>query len=130
MKTITHIASQRTEGIINPLLIQQQFEMTEMEHKQFIYDLGCKFLHEFYTNDLLAISIIEKLPHYWRWFRNEFLQWENDLVTYIEVNNLIAEQSNYKEIITQLMLDQLTFESYLTFLKIYKKEIQNGTNCR
>jgi len=124
MKTITHIDTQRTEGIVNPLLIQESFSFSEMEYKQFVYELGLKFLKEFYGQDDLAIQMVERSIYFWKWWKNEYLQWEKDLLNYITRNDLLAVKENYVEVMSNLLLDQLTFESYLTFLKIYKDKLR------
>lgn len=124
MKTITHIDTQRTEGIVNPLMVQESFSFSEMEYKQFIYELGLRFLNEFYAEDTASIEIVERTVHYWKWFKSEHLQWEKLFINEIEKENLIAKKSDYLYIMQNVITDKTTFESYLTFLKLYKDKLR------
>lgn len=124
MKTITHIDTQRTEGIVNPLLVQESFSFSEIEYKQFIYELGLRFLKEFYGQDDLAIQMVERSISFWKWWKNEYLQLEKKLYDTFYDHKIDPEKENFKGAMTQLIIHQFTFESYLTFLKIYKDKIR------
>jgi hypothetical protein len=124
MKTITHIDTQRTEGIVNPLLVQESFSFSEIEYKQFIYELGLRFLKEFYGQDDLAIQMVERSIYFWKWWKNEYLQLEKKLYDTFYEAKIDPEKENFKGAMTQLIIHQFTFESYLTFLKIHKDKIR------
>lgn len=124
MKTITHIDTQRTEGIVSPLLVQQSFSFSEMEYKQFVYELGVHFLKEFYVEDTLAIAMVERSVYFWKWFKNEYLRLELILFEQIQQSNRIVDKDLFMGGMKVMIIDPSPFESYLTFLKIYKDKLR------
>lgn len=123
MKTITHIDKQRTEGIVNPLLVQKKFKLSEMEYKQLIYNLGIQFLQEVYVNDQWSVATFERSVYFWKWWKNEFIQWELGLMMYIESNQKEVDKDYYNYCMDNLANHDSTYESFETFLKLYGSTI-------
>lgn len=123
MKTTTHIEKQRVEGIINPLLVQQSFSISEMEYKQLIYDLGLKFLKYVYGDDEPNIRIFETSIHFWKWWRNEYLQFEIAYIIHLNKKGESPDKEKYKIIMSNISDDEGSYESFLVFQKQFGKKI-------
>jgi hypothetical protein len=125
---ITHIEKQRVEGIINPLLIQQSFSLSEMEHKQMIYDLGMKFLNYVYGDDEPNIRIFETSIYFWKWWKLEFLHWEMSYINHINKKDEMPDKDDYKVVMAIISDDEGTYESFLVFQKQLGKKIMLSIN--
>lgn len=120
---ITHIGKLRTEGIANPILVQYYFKISEIEYKQLVYDLGLKFLNEVYQDDQEMISILERSIFYWKWWKAEFLVWENVGIEYMQSNKIDGDKNYYTYIMDNLTTHSETFQGFENFIKIYAKKI-------
>lgn len=76
----TQVQYRRDDMELNSTFVQQHAKMYEQEYKQFIYDLGIQFLEVRFKTAPQHIQTLEKSKLYWKWWRNEFFQFEKGLL--------------------------------------------------
>ena len=45
---------------------------TEMQYAEYVYNTGLEYLKEYLCGDMHAISILERSPIFWAWWKNHF----------------------------------------------------------
>ncbi len=127
MKNKTHVAAVAENRLSVEEQILKYSTLTEMERKARIYQMGLAFLRLQYPKCNPAfngyIAQLERSPQYWKWFRQEWYQWEQDYTQFIiQHEPKIGREEYYQEMLPMLQ-DHRTLHSYSMFLKIFKDQI-------
>ncbi|MEO9258574.1 MAG: hypothetical protein ABI207_09330, partial [Crocinitomicaceae bacterium] len=82
MKTITHIAIQRQEGVQNRDHIAKSLKLKEVEYEECVFAIGIVFLNEIYPeNDSVFLPLFKNASRsavFWKWWKAEWHIWEQD----------------------------------------------------
>jgi hypothetical protein len=121
MKTkthLSHVAEQRgtVEDVIRSLI-----GLSEMDHKQMIYEFGLTFLHLTYTDPEFGkdIRAFERSALFWKWWRMEYYQWEQDYLRFLNDSGHSPCFEHYYNEMLPVLQDGKTLDSFLMFLKIF-----------
>lgn len=118
---ITHIDRMRTEGIVVPIWIQETFNLSGDERKEFIYNQGLIFLENRYEGDEETIKVYSYSKGYWKWWKKSFLSWELDLMRFIVDHKIEITTELYLSEMSVLAHDRTTTTDWELFLKIHKR---------
>lgn len=118
---ITHIDRMRTEGILVPIWIQETFNLSGDERKEFIFNQGLIFLENRYEGDKETIQVYSCSKGYWKWWKKSFLSWELDLMRFIVDHKIEITAELYLSEMSVLAHDRTTTADWELFLKIYKR---------
>jgi len=119
-KKITHIETRRLEGEFNKQFIQEATEMTEMEYNEFLFNVGIEFLKETYGEGQPEFIRFSRMPFFWKWWRQEYFLWEQDLLKHCSDCQLVPTVEFYKCEMRVLAHDRVTDQAYVQFLKACK----------
>ena len=115
---VSHINQKRTEAILNRVLVQGEFDLTDEQYSMFIYELGYTFLQKVYPNRQDSVETFSQDQRFWKWWKASFSQWENELIEYLQFNLINAGPELYTSEMSVLAYDQVTETAWNTYLKI------------
>lgn len=118
-KTITHIATIRTDRVLNAVWICETFGISELDYKTMIYDLGMNFLDNIFGFNTKRGMNYACTSYYWQWFKSEHLVWESDLIQFIQDHRPRITTELYTSEMEVLIHDRTTQESFNNFLKFF-----------
>lgn len=117
MKT-SHVNNIRTEMQLNAAAVQTGFEMTELEYKEFVFNLGCQFIENVFPQSKELQSKFLYEPLYWAWWRNIYFMWELEFLNFIFEHQLPADKNDYLSEMEVVAHDGLTEHKFQNLLKI------------
>lgn len=116
-KKTTHIEMRRLEGEFNRQFIQQAAELSELEYNTLVLDFGLEFLTETYGIDSEEYVRFSRMPFFWKWWKQEYFLWEQDLLKHCADAQFVPDAGFYKDEMRVLAHDRLTDHSFVQFLK-------------
>ncbi len=120
-KTITHISTVRTEGIITRIHVMQVLGLDDLQYGQIVHESGMAFLQDMYTDfDEKWIDKLATLKAFWTWWKSEWLIWEQALLMKVAGHEHSLTIESYKTYMTCTGESMLTLNSFGNFLKICK----------
>lgn len=67
-------------------IIQQLLNWDELQYGQFIYDCGLQYLHQYIIDDADGIATLERSRIFWTWWRNHWMQRDEQFIQKANVN--------------------------------------------
>tara|TARA_R110002111_G_scaffold97662_2_gene150928 strand:+ start:218 stop:601 length:384 start_codon:yes stop_codon:yes gene_type:complete len=123
MKPLTLTQKTKVRFASNQQFIQQELNLTELEHNELLLEIGCRFLeNEFPRNNSLSEKWYLEYAYsnsFWKWWK---LEWNNWL------SLLIEKQSFYNGATIEKAMEILLHRSGTkeSFNKQYIKTLHNG----
>jgi len=127
MKTKTHIqiAAENRLSVGEELL--EMTRISDFDRKEMIYAAGLVFLNEVYPrNNAMLLPMNEKLErnaNFWKWWRQEWYQWEQDYLCFITEHQVKLTAGLYANEMAVMPHDRITEQSFQMFLKIFKDRL-------
>ncbi len=93
MKTKTRIDKRRMEFESNRQYIQHAVGLSDYNYNLLIYETGMLFLNQLYpegTSFYKWLSIHERSPSFWKWWKAEWHKWEDEFLQQLEDNKVIT----------------------------------------
>lgn len=100
--------------------VQESFTMNELAYKHLQFELGCKFLEDTYGVGTAQYMRMATNKMFWNWWRIEYVAWEREFITEVDLVKLPITAEIYTDEMTVLVHDRQTSISYIEFLKIVK----------
>jgi hypothetical protein len=93
----------------NQAYIQKVANLTEFEYNNFLFQCGIKFLEELYPPiDTFYKKYYQEHAYsksFWKWWKVEFKQWENNLIEHLKLNKFEIDKGIYFQEMEQMYMD-------------------------
>lgn len=121
MKTQTHIATQRTEGVNNMFYVLTVLRMNKDEYEWHFIDCGLDFLRKLFPANEIYQEYYEyhmRKKFFWKWFRVQWLSYEQSYVNYLQDHHIIPTESAWREEMLKLASDEKTLIDFDHYIKL------------
>lgn len=115
----TQIEKRKIEGVMNKEFVQLITNLSDLEYNTKIYETGIEFLQESYGFNSEFFRFFERLPLFWKWWRQEYFMWEQDLIRACG-DDLSFDRQFYLDEMRIVAHDRRTDQSFNGFLKMIK----------
>lgn len=124
MKKISHVQSTKSEMLLNAIAVQVEFGFSDLEYKEFIYDLGVEFVKTVFPTSNANQEYCLRNKLFWNWWRLIFFSWEKDLINFLyeekDIYDFFSESPRgfYEAEMKTLAHDSITESQFQNILKI------------
>lgn len=77
----------------NANYVQKNMQLSEFDYKEFIFELGLKFL-EIRFRHHNEMMVVATMPRYWKWFKNEYHLYELEYLDDVKLIHLLTNRAS------------------------------------
>lgn len=119
VEAATQVNKRKAEGAHNRDFVQNITQLSDLDYNSNIYNTGIEFLEQSYGMGSEFFKFFERMPLFWKWWRQEYFLWEQDLIRACS-DDLCFDRQFYIDEMRVLSHDRRTDYSFNTFLKMIK----------
>lgn len=93
---------------LNQAYIQKVVNLNDFEYNDFLFQCGIKFLEELYPLEEGYKKYYQEHAYskpFWKWWKVEFKQWENNLLKHLKLNQFEIDKGIYIQEMEQMYMD-------------------------
>jgi hypothetical protein len=117
-KDLISTALKKAERAAQEQYFQNLLSFNDEEYNKFFFDYGMLFLDN-YFKDHNTITTVATATSYWKWWRQEWMLWEMDLVKFIEIHTPVFKVNDWHSDMINLCGSKRTELSFKLYLKLF-----------